>query len=179
MRIPRFFIVLSVIQYGKLARIALLKPNIFYFKMENQPEAKLGTELETSKASDKILEILMELEAIEEPASEAEKTFWKCPELVTKLLLVLDLKSLALLLEAHKPLIDILTEGTSTWNKLTRRTVSGWDKENDYKLRQTRNGCEEGDADRWALFPNQDQLEHIKVQVLDLVTRVSILRYFL
>ena len=40
------------------------------------------------------------------PASEAEKKFWNCPELVEKMLLVLDLKSLALLLEAHKPLID-------------------------------------------------------------------------
>ena len=36
-----------------------------YFQMENQPEAKLGTELETSKVSDKIREILMDLEAIE------------------------------------------------------------------------------------------------------------------
>ena len=65
------------------------------------------------------------------PPSETEKKFWNTPELVEKILPNLDLKSLALLLEAHKPVIDILTEGTITWNNLTRRTVAGWDKEED------------------------------------------------
>ena len=66
------------------------------------------------------------------PASEAEKKFWNCRELVDRLFLYLDISSLAALLEAHKKIIGILTKGSVNWNNLTRRTVAGWDKEKDF-----------------------------------------------
>ena len=105
------------------------------------------------------------------PASEAEKKFWNCPELVENLLPHLHLKSLALLLKvlkAHQPIFDKLTEGTVAWNNLTRRTVSGWDKKKDFLLYRTRSGCEEGDPDRWVLRRDPSQEEHIMDSILDL-----------
>ena len=65
------------------------------------------------------------------PASEAEKKFWNCRELVERLFVNLDISSLAALLEAHKPIIGILTKSSVTWNNLTRRTVAGWDEAKD------------------------------------------------
>merc|ERR1719391_1564594 len=102
--------------------------------------------------------------------------FWNCPELVEKLLPHLDLKSLALLLEAHKPVIDILTEGTVTWTNLTRRTVAGWDKAKDFKEYRTRWQCEEGDPDRLMLQRDPNQEKHIMDSILDLVKIMKLMK---
>ena len=99
------------------------------------------------------------------PASEAEYKFWNCRELVERLFINLDLSSLVLLLEAHKPIIDILTEGSVTWNNLTRRTVAGWDKEKDFMRLQTR--CEAGDVGD--IVRDSEQKNHIMDNILDLV----------
>lgn len=113
------------------------------------------------------------------PASEAEKKFWNCPELVENLLPHLDLKSLALLLKvlkAHQPIIDKLTEATVTWDNLTRRTVSGWDKKKDFRLYRTRSGCEEGDPDRWVLRRDPSQEKHIMDSILDLIKIMNLMK---
>ena len=99
------------------------------------------------------------------PASEAEKKFWNCWELVERLFINLDLSSLVLLLEAHKPIIDILTEGSVTWNNLTRRTVAGWEEEKDFMRLQTRS--ELGDVGD--IVRDSAQKKHIIDSILDLV----------
>ena len=99
------------------------------------------------------------------PASEAEKKFWNCRELVERLFLNLDISSLAALLEAHKPIIGILTKSSVTWNNLTRRTVAGWDKEKDFiKLRTS---CEAGDVGD--IVRDSEQKQQIMDNMLDLV----------
>ena len=99
------------------------------------------------------------------PASEAEKKFWNCRELVERLFVYLDISSLAALLEAHKKIIGILTKGSVTWNNLTRRTVAGWDKEKDFiKLRTS---CEAGDVGD--IVRDSEQKQQIMDNMLDLV----------
>ena len=99
------------------------------------------------------------------PASEAEKKFWNCRELVERLFVYLDISSLAALLEAHKKIIGILTKSSVTWNNLTRRTVAGWDKEKDFiKLRTS---CEAGDVGD--IVRDSEQKQQIMDNMLDLV----------
>ena len=105
------------------------------------------------------------------PASEAEKKFWNCWELVERLFINLDLSSLALLLEAHKPIIDILTEGSVTWNNLTRRTVAGWDEEKDFMRLQTRS--ELGDVGD--IVRDSAQKKNILDNILDLVKIIKLM----
>ena len=99
------------------------------------------------------------------PASEAEKKFWNCRELVERLFVYLDISSLAALLEAHKKIIGILTKGSVNWNNLTRRTVAGWDKEKDFTELQTR--CEAGDVGD--IVRDSEQKQQIMDNMLDLV----------
>ena len=105
------------------------------------------------------------------PASEAEKKFWNCPWLVEELIANLDINSLALLLEAHKPIIDILTEGSVTWNNLIRRIVAGWVEEKDFMRLQTRSELGNvGDIVR-----DSAQKKHIMDTILDLVKIIKMM----
>ena len=51
----------------------------------------------------------------------AEKTFWKTPELVDKLIPFLDVESVARLAEAHQLTAQVLEDATSSWNTLVKR----------------------------------------------------------
>ena len=53
-------------------------------------------------------------------ASEAEKKFWQCPELVENLLPFLDTYSIICLAKAHKQTQDIVL-GKTVWNKLNKQ----------------------------------------------------------
>ena len=54
--------------------------------------------------------------------SEAEKKFWGCPELVENLLPSMDTLSLLRLVQAHRPILDIVL-GKTMWNKLIRKII--------------------------------------------------------
>ena len=51
----------------------------------------------------------------------AEKMFWKTPELVDKLISFLDVESVSRLAELHQLTAQVL-QGTSTWDKLVKRS---------------------------------------------------------
>ena len=53
-------------------------------------------------------------------ASEAEKKFWQCPELVENVLPFLDTYSIICLAKAHKQTQDIIL-GKTVWNKLIKQ----------------------------------------------------------
>ena len=54
---------------------------------------------------------------------EAEKKFWRSPELVEKLISsFLDTGSILALAKSHQLTLDLLNSGTSVWNKLISRT---------------------------------------------------------
>ena len=55
-------------------------------------------------------------------ASEAEKKFWECPELVEHLLPFLDTLSLVNLALARRPILDIVL-GKTMWNKLIKKII--------------------------------------------------------
>ena len=52
----------------------------------------------------------------------AEKMFWKTAELVDKLIFFLDVESVSRLAEAHQLTAQLLNQGTSTWEKLVKRS---------------------------------------------------------
>ena len=54
--------------------------------------------------------------------SEAEKRFWGCPELVENLLPFLDTLSLVRLIQAHRPILDIVL-GKTMWKKLIKKII--------------------------------------------------------
>ena len=56
--------------------------------------------------------------------SEAEKKFWGCPELVERLLPFLDTYSTVCLVQAHKPVLDIVL-GKTVWKKLVKQVCHG------------------------------------------------------
>ena len=56
--------------------------------------------------------------------TEAERKFWKLPELVETLLAYLDVKSILCLARSHQ-LTLTLVQGISDWNKLIKRSCPG------------------------------------------------------
>ena len=55
--------------------------------------------------------------------NEAEKKFWRSPELVEELVSFLDTGSILTLAKCHQLTIDVFNSGNSVWNKLCSRTV--------------------------------------------------------
>ena len=55
--------------------------------------------------------------------NEAEKKFWRSPELVEELVSFLDTGSILTLAKCHQLTLDVLNSGNSVWNKLCSRTV--------------------------------------------------------
>ena len=54
--------------------------------------------------------------------NKAQLNFWKMPELVAQLLDFLDPDSILALGQCHQLVLDLLSSGTFTWNKLIKRT---------------------------------------------------------
>ena len=54
--------------------------------------------------------------------NEAEKKFWRSPELVEELISHLDTGSILTLAKCHQLTLDVLNSGNSAWNKLVSRT---------------------------------------------------------
>ena len=55
--------------------------------------------------------------------NEAEKKFWRSPELVEELISFLDTGSILALAKCHQLTLDLLNSSDSVWNKLCSRTV--------------------------------------------------------
>ena len=56
--------------------------------------------------------------------TEAERMFWRLPEMAEALLPYLDVKSILCLAQCHHLTLQLL-QGTSDWNKMIKRVVKG------------------------------------------------------
>ena len=56
--------------------------------------------------------------------TEAERKFWELPELVETLLSYLDVQSISCLAQCHHLTLKLL-QGTSDWNKIIKRMLTG------------------------------------------------------